>query len=84
MQTFDLEARGLRELNASRLHALKGQTNMSRWEVINPKGASCHCGRAGCPVEVIVKGSVGYYCAGMNDAGDVHIKAPPGPALART
>jgi glutamate synthase domain-containing protein 3 len=65
MQTFDLEARGLRELNAS-LHALKGQTNMSAWEVINPKGAHAIAAGLDAPVEVIVKGSTGYYCAGMN------------------
>jgi methylamine---glutamate N-methyltransferase subunit B len=33
-----LKLNGLRELNSS-LHALKGQTNMSAWEVINPRGA---------------------------------------------
>ena len=38
MQSFDLGKEGLRALNGA-LHALKGQTNMTDWEVINPKGA---------------------------------------------
>jgi hypothetical protein len=29
--------------------ARKGQTNMSAWEIINPKGSACHCRRAGRP-----------------------------------
>jgi glutamate synthase domain-containing protein 3 len=81
MQTFDLEARGLRELNAS-LHALKGQTNMSAWEVINPKGAHAIAAGLDAPVEVIVKGSTGYYCAGMNKQASVHIKGSAGPGVA--
>ena len=44
MQTFDLEALGLRALNST-LHGLKGQTNQTAWEIINPKGAHAvhHC-----------------------------------------
>ncbi len=81
MQTFDLEARGLRELNSS-LHALKGQTNMSAWEVINPKGAHAIAAGLDAPVEVTVKGSTGYYCAGMNKLATVHIAGSAGPGIA--
>jgi len=81
MQTFDLEARGLRELNST-LHALKGQTNMSAWEVINPKGAHAIAAGLDAPVEVTVKGSTGYYCAGMNKQATVHIKGSAGPGVA--
>ena len=38
MQTFDLEAQGLRALNST-LHALRGTTNETAWEIINPKGS---------------------------------------------
>jgi glutamate synthase domain-containing protein 3 len=82
MQTFDLEARGLRELNEA-LHALaRDQTNMSAWEVINPKGAHAIAAGLDAPVEVIVKGSTGYYCAGMNKQASVHIKGSAGPGVA--
>jgi hypothetical protein len=45
MQTFDLEADGLRELNAS-LHALKPDQPMSRGRS-STRRAPRHCGRAG-------------------------------------
>lgn len=81
MQTFDLAANSLRELNST-LHALKGQTNMSAWEVINPRGAHAIAAGLDAPVEVIVKGSTGYYCAGMNKQATVHIKGSAGPGVA--
>mgnify|MGYP000923892400 CR=1 FL=1 len=52
MQTFDLGKEGLRALNSS-LHALKGQTNMTKWEVVNPKGA--HAIAAGVDAEVFAE-----------------------------
>jgi glutamate synthase domain-containing protein 1 len=82
MQTFDLEARGLRELNAS-LHALKGQTNMSRGRS-STRRAPRHCGGAGCAGRGDVKGSTGYYCAGMNKQATCTSRARPGPAWPRT
>ena len=39
MQSFDLAAQGLRELNAA-LHALKGQTNMTAWEIVKVTAVS--------------------------------------------
>ena len=47
MQTFDLGAEGLRALNSA-LHGLKGQTNMTAWDVINPKGAHAIAAGGGC------------------------------------
>ena len=38
MQTFDLEADGLRALNST-LHTQKENTNATAWEIINPKGS---------------------------------------------
>ncbi len=81
MQTFDLAANSLRDLNSA-LHALKGQTNMSAWEVVNPRGAHAIAAGLDAPVEVIVKGSTGYYCAGMNKQATVHIKGSAGPGVA--
>ena len=65
MQTFDLQAQGLRALNSS-LHALRGQTNQTVWEVINPKGAHSIAVGLDAPIDLTVRGSTGYYCAGMN------------------
>lgn len=81
MQTFDLGAEGLRALNSS-LHALKGQTNMTAWEVINPKGAHAIAAGVDAPVDITVRGSTGYYCAGMNKQATIRIKGSAGPGVA--
>ena len=81
MQTFDLTKDGLRALNAS-LHALKGQTNMTAWDIINPKGAHAIAAGVDAPVEITVRGSTGYYCAGMNKQATIRIKGSAGPGVA--
>ena len=81
MQTFDLTAHGLRALNST-LHGLKGQTNMTAWEIINPKGAHAIAVGLDAPVDVTVRGSTGYYCAGMNKQATVRVKGSAGPGVA--
>ncbi len=81
METFDLAARGLRELNST-LHALHGKTNMTAWEIVNPKGAHAIAAGVDAPVEILVKGSTGYYCAGMNKQATIRIKGSAGPGVA--
>ena len=51
MQTFDLEAQGLRELNST-LHAQVKETNQTSWEVINPKGSHAIAVGLDAPIEV--------------------------------
>ena len=81
MQYYDLGAQGLRALNAA-LHALRGQTNMTEWEVINPKGAHAIAAGVDAPVDITVRGSTGYYCAGMNKQATIRIKGSAGPGVA--
>ena len=81
MQTFDLEAQGLRALNAT-LHALKGQTNQTAWEIINAKGAHAIAAGVDAPVDITVRGSTGYYCAGMNKQATIRVKGSAGPGVA--
>jgi glutamate synthase domain-containing protein 3 len=81
MQSFDLGKEGLRALNGA-LHALKGQTNMTDWEVINPKGAHAIAAGVDAPVDITVRGSTGYYCAGMNKQATIRIKGSAGPGVA--
>ncbi|MDE2445481.1 MAG: protein GlxC [Alphaproteobacteria bacterium] len=82
MQTFDLSAQGLRALNSS-LHALRGQTtNMTSWEIINPRGAHAIAAGVDAPVEITVRGSTGYYCAGMNKQATIRIAGSAGPGVA--
>ncbi|WP_419904427.1 protein GlxC [Kiloniella sp.] len=81
MQTFDLEERGLRELNAT-LHAQKDDTNQTAWEVINAKGSHAIAVGLDAPIEVTVKGSTGYYCAGMNKQATINVHGSAGPGVA--
>ena len=81
MQTFDLAANGLRDLNAT-LHAQAKETYETQWEVINPKGSHAIAVGLDAPIEVSVKGSTGYYCAGMNQQATVHVHGSAGPGVA--
>jgi len=81
METFDLGAQELRALNSA-LHALAGQTNMTAWEVINPRGAHAIAAGVDAPVDITVRGSTGYYCAGMNKQATIRIKGSAGPGVA--
>lgn len=81
MQTFDLGKEGLRALNSS-LHALKGQTNMTKWEVTNPKGAHAIAAGVDANIDITVLGSTGYYCAGMNKNATIRVKGSAGPGVA--
>lgn len=81
MQTFDLEAQGLRALNQT-LHNLKGQTNETAWEVVNPKGSHAIAVGVDAPVDITVRGSTGYYCAGMNKQATIRVKGSAGPGVA--
>ena len=81
MQSFDLAAQGLRALNSS-LHALKGQTNMTEWEVINPKGAHAIAAGVDAALDITVRGSTGDYCAGMNKQATIRVRGSAGPGVA--
>lgn len=81
MQTIDLLQTDLRSLNQA-LHDQSENTNQTVWEIENPKGAHAIACGLDAPIEVIVKGSTGYYCAGMNCQATVHIQGSAGPGVA--
>lgn len=81
MQTIDLQETGLRQLNST-LHAQSETTNQTAWEIENPRGAHALACGLDAPIEVVVKGSTGYYSAGMNKQATVHIKGSAGPGVA--
>ncbi|WP_341368089.1 GXGXG domain-containing protein [Yoonia sp. BS5-3] len=81
MQTLDLAAIELREMNAT-LHSQAETTNQTAWEIVNPKGAHAIACGIDAPIEVTVKGSTGYYCAGMNKQATINIKGSAGPGVA--
>ncbi len=81
MQAYDLADRGLRGLN-SMLHAQSGETDQTCWEVVNPRGSHAIAVGLGAPLEVIVRGSTGYYCAGMNQGATIRVEGSAGPGVA--
>ena len=81
MQTIDLETTALRDLNAA-LQAQAEQTNQTAWEIVNPKGSHAIAVGLDAPIEVTVKGSTGYYCAGMNKQATVNVTGSAGPGVA--
>jgi glutamate synthase domain-containing protein 3 len=80
MQTIDLEAQGLRNLNAT-LQAQAHETNQTEWEIVNAKGSHAIAVGLDAPIEVTINGSTGYYCAGMNKQATVHVKGSVGPGV---
>lgn len=80
MQTIDLEAQGLRNLNAT-LQAQAKETNQTEWEIVNAKGSHAIAVGLDAPIEVTINGSTGYYCAGMNKQATVHVKGSVGPGV---
>ncbi|WP_377292116.1 protein GlxC [Rhizobium sp. SG2393] len=81
MPVFDLSQTPLRALNSA-LHGLSAGTNDTAFEVVNPRGHHAVAVGIDSPVTVEVRGSVGYYCAGMNDGGTVTVHGSAGPGVA--
>ena len=81
MPVFDLSVTPLRELNSA-LHGLPAGTNDLAFEVVNPRGHHAVAAGIDAAVTVDIKGSVGYYCAGMNDGGNVTVHGSAGPGVA--
>lgn len=81
MQTIDMATTSLRDLNAT-LQAQAGDTNQTAWEILNPLGAHALAVGLDAPIAVTVRGSTGYYCAGMNKQARVHVTGSAGPGVA--
>ena len=81
MPVFDLSVTSLREFN-SMLHSLSIGANDTVFEVVNPRGHHAVAVGIDTPVTVDIRGSVGYYCAGMNDGGTVTVHGSAGPGVA--
>jgi glutamate synthase domain-containing protein 3 len=78
---MDLAKTPLRELNKA-LHALKAGADAMAWEVQNPKGLHAVAVGVDAAVRVDIKGSVGYYCAGMNKEATIVVHGSAGPGCA--
>ena len=81
MITYDLANGSLRSLNSS-LQRQSADTNEKKWEVLNPKGGHAIAVGLDADIEVTVRGSTGYYCAGMNQKAVIHVEGSVGPGVA--
>ena len=78
---YDLAGGDVRTLN-QRLHDLDEASAATPWRVLNPRGLHAIACGLKVPVAVTVEGHAGYYCAGMNQLGDVLIKGNCGVGVA--
>ena len=81
MPVVDLAQTTLREFNQS-LHNLPAGTNETDWTVLNPKGHHALAVGLDAPIRLEVKGSVGYYCGGMNKQATIIVDGSAGPGVA--
>jgi glutamate synthase domain-containing protein 3 len=81
MRTIDLAKSSLRELNED-LHRQDSGANEASWEILNPRGAHAVAVGVDAPISINVKGSVGYYCAGMNKQAAITVHGSAGPGVA--
>lgn len=79
-RVFDLDVSSLRELNQA-LHNLTPGSNETAWEVLHPKGNHSVAVGVDQPISIDVRGSVGYYCAGMNDGAAITVHGSAGPGV---
>jgi methylamine---glutamate N-methyltransferase subunit B len=81
VERIDLALSTLRDLNAA-LHRQKDGANAGHWEVVNPRGAHAVAVGVDAPIRIDVRGSVGYYCAGMNKTATIVVHGSAGPGVA--
>ena len=78
-QVVDLSTTSLRDLNQA-LHALPDGADTA-WEILNPGGSHAVAVGLTQPVAVEVRGSVGYYCGGMNQNATLTVHGSAGPGV---
>lgn len=81
MQTIDMSSTELRQLNST-LQAQSTKTEDTEWVIENTRGAHALAVGLDAPIKVTVKGSTGYYCAGMNKQADIRVTGSVGPGVA--
>lgn len=77
MKTFDLSQQTVRELNQA-LH----EATSDEFVVTEPRGAHALACGIHAPVKVTIHGHAGYYCAGMNQLGEVIVDGNTGVGVA--
>ena len=80
MQICDLKEISIRDLN-SKLQNQNPKTNQVKWKIQNPKGGHALAVGIDAQIEVIIKGSTGYYLGGMNQKAKIVVNGSVGPGV---
>ena len=78
---LDLKIKKLRYVNNT-LQNLDVKKNERDFTIINPEGNHALCSGLNNEMKVLIKGHVGYYCAGMNKKEHITIDGNAGTGLA--
>lgn len=81
METLDLDELGLRAVN-SRLNGLAPETNERDWAILNPMGRHAIACGLQAPLNVDIRGHVGFYCGGMNKNASITVHGHAGVGVA--
>lgn len=81
MIELDLSASDLRQVNSA-LQGNNGTADGGAYVVKNPQGAHALAVGIDAPVNIEIKGHVGYFCAGMNKTAEITIDGNAGQGVA--
>ena len=81
MAVLNMSTTALREVNATLQAAAKAQAN-EKFVIENPRGSHAMAVGLDGPLDVTVKGSTGYYTAGMNKEANITVEGSAGPGVA--
>ena len=81
MRKVDLAKTPLRDLNEV-LHRQSAGANEMDWEIVNSMGFHAVAVGVDAPININIRGSVGYYCAGMNKQATITVHGSAGPGVA--
>jgi glutamate synthase domain-containing protein 3 len=81
MNEIDLKKEGVTGVN-QRLYKLPKDTNERHWVIRNPMGQHAIACGLDAPLQVEIKGHVGFYCGGMNKHAEITIHGHAGVGVA--
>ncbi|MCV0428943.1 MAG: protein GlxC [Roseibium sp.] len=81
MNVLDASEISLRDINTTLQNAANTRRNEA-YEIVNPRGSHAIAVGLDGPISVTIKGSTGYYCAGMNKDASVTVEGSAGPGVA--
>ena len=81
MNELDVKTVGVRSIN-SQLHELPKNTNEKHWVIKNPMGQHSIAVGIDGPLQIDIRGHVGFYCGGMNKDAELTIHGHAGVGTA--